>query len=125
MRVAGLLAWRVRGFRVVDVAAFVLVLALALSVYAFKTFAGAERANIADVESDIRDESRHVRLLKAEIAHLESPERLARLARGYAGQSPVTAKQEISPEALPQAATQALAPAPIPPAAANSASAPQ
>jgi hypothetical protein len=65
-----------------------------------------------------------VRLLKAEIAHLENPERLERLARGYAGQGPITAKQEISPEALPQAATRSSAPPPIAPDSTNAASAP-
>jgi hypothetical protein len=111
MRPFAFLGWRVRGFRVVDLAALVIVLALALGVYAFKTFAGAERSNIADVESDIQTESRRVRLLKAEIAHLESPDRLERLASRYAGQSPVSGRQEVAPEALSQVAT----PAPAPP----------
>ena len=110
MKPFGFLAWRVRGFRVLDLAALVIVLALALGVYAFKAFAGRERSNIADVASDIQTESRRVRALKAEIAHLESPDRLERLATRYAGQAPVSAKQELSPEALPQAATQAAPP---------------
>jgi hypothetical protein len=104
MTLSGLLGARVRGFRVVDLAALVVFLTLALTVYAFKTFAGRERSNIADVESDVQGESRRVRLLKAEIAHLESPDRLERLAARYAGQAPVTARQEVSPEALPQVA---------------------
>jgi len=99
----------VRGFRVVDVAALAVFLVLALTVYAFKSFAGDQRADIVDVESQIRDESRQVRLLKAEVARLESPARLEALATRYAGQAPVTAKQEVTPEALPQVAT---APAP-------------
>jgi hypothetical protein len=109
MKLSGLLDAKVRGFRVVDVAALAVFLVLALTVYAFKSFAGDQRADIVDVESQIRDESRQVRLLKAEVARLESPARLEALATRYAGQAPVTAKQEVTPEALPQVAT---APAP-------------
>ena len=105
MKLSGLLDAKVRGFRVVDVAALAVFLVLALTVYAFKSFAGDQRADIVDVESQIRDESRQVRLLKAEVARLESPARLEALSTRYAGQAPVTAKQEVSPEALPQVAT--------------------
>jgi hypothetical protein len=104
MRVASVLSGRVRGFRVLDLAALVLCLALALTVYAFKTSAGRERTDITDVESQIRDESRQVRLLKAEVARLESPARMERLAATYANQAPVAARQEIAPEALPDVA---------------------
>ena len=104
MRVSGVLRQRVRGFRVVDVAALVICLALALTVYAFKTSAGAQRTDIADVEQQIRDETKAVQLLRAQVAHLEAPDRLERLARDYAGQAPVSAKQEVTPQALPQAA---------------------
>ena len=104
MRVSGVLRQRVRGFRVVDLTALVIFLALALTVYAFKTSAGAQRRDIADVEQQIRDETRAVRLLRAEVAHLEAPDRLERLARGQAGQAPVAAKQEVTAQGLPQVA---------------------
>ena len=110
MRLSGVLKQRVRGFRVVDVAALVICLALALTVYAFKTSAGAERTDISDVEDQIRDETRQVRLLRAEIAHLESPDRLERLAGQYAGQAPVTAKQEVTPDALADVAARKSVP---------------
>ena len=103
MRVSGVLRQRVRGFRVVDLAALVIFLALALTVYAFKTSAGAERTDIADVEREIRDETRQVQLLRAQVAHLEAPDRLERLARS-AEQAPVAATQEVTPQALPQVA---------------------
>lgn len=105
MKLSGILDAKVRGFRVVDVTALAVFLVLALTVYAFKSFAGDQRADIVDVESQIRDESRQVRLLKAEVARLESPARLEALATRYAGQAPVTARQEVTPEALPQVAT--------------------
>ncbi len=104
MRVSGIVRQRVRGFRVVDIAALVICLALALTVYAFKTSAGAQRTDIADVEQQIRDETKAVQLLRAQVAHLEAPDRLERLARTNAGQAPVSAQQEVTPQALPQVA---------------------
>jgi hypothetical protein len=110
MKLSGVLTQRVRGFRVVDIAALVVCLALALTVYAFKTSAGAERTDISDVETQIQGETQQVRLLRAEIAHLESPDRLERLASQYAGQAPVTAKQEVTPDALADVAARKQAP---------------
>jgi hypothetical protein len=104
MKVSDVLTRRVRGFRVFDMAALVILLSLALLVYGFKTSAGRERTNISDVESEIHDETQQVRLLRAEVAHLESPDRLERLARPYAGQAPVAARQEIAPDALAEIA---------------------
>jgi hypothetical protein len=104
MRVSGVLRQRFRGFRVVDLGALVVFLALALTVYAFKTSAGAERRDIADVEQQIRDETKTVQLLRAQVAHLEAPDRLETLARAK-GQAPIAAKQEVTAQALPQVAT--------------------
>jgi hypothetical protein len=101
---------RVRGFRVVDLMAMPVLLTLALSVYAFKTSAGRERADITDVEAQIRVERRDVRLLTAEVSGLEGPDRLERLARTYAEQAPVSAKQEVTPDTLPTIATPGAAP---------------
>lgn len=108
MKVSGILLRRVRGFRIMDLAALVIVLALALSVYAFKTSAGAERSDIADVEDKIADERRDVRLLQDEVARLENPRRLEERATRLAGQAPVGARQEVSPEALAQVAGPAV-----------------
>ncbi|MGH6957554.1 MAG: cell division protein FtsL, partial [Caulobacteraceae bacterium] len=103
-RVWDVLALRVRGFRVVDLAAMVVFLALALTVYAVKTAAGRQSLDIHDIENQIHDDKRQVRLLRADVARLESPERLERLATEYAGMAPITARQEIQPDALSQAA---------------------
>ena len=60
MKLSGVLTQRVRGFRVVDIAALVVCLALALTVYAFKTSAGAAetatnpRARSAKLRAAIR-----------------------------------------------------------------------
>ena len=105
MTVASILFRRVRGFRVMDLAAMVIFLALALTVYAFKTSAGAERNDIADVEDKIVAERHAVRLLQDQVTRLESPKRLQDRATRFAGQAPIGAKQEVTPEALPQVAT--------------------
>lgn len=104
MKFSALLSGRIRGFRILDLVALVLFLSLALTVYAFKTSAGRERTDITDIESQIHEESRQVQRLRAEVARLESPARLERLATAYADQAPVSARQEVSPEALPDIA---------------------
>jgi len=103
VKISAILFRRVRGFRVLDLAATVIVLALALTVYAFKTSAGAERTNIADIEDKIVDERAQVRLLQDQVAHLENPKHLE--ARATENKlAPIEAKQEIAPEALGQVA---------------------
>ena len=109
MKLASILFRRVRGFRVMDLAAMVVFLSLALTVYAFKTNAGAERTNIADVEDQILAERHDVRLLQDQVARLENPKRLEDRATRLAGQARITATQEVTPEALPQVAGPQLA----------------
>ena len=111
--IATLFKRRVRGFRLVDLLALAFLLVLAFTVYAFKTFAGRESADINDVQRQIVEEQKRVRLLRAEIAHLEDPTRLARLSTQYLGLKPVAAKREATLEALPEIA----APKPAAPAA--------
>jgi hypothetical protein len=110
MRLSALIDSKVRGFRVVDVAALAIFLVLALTVYGFKTFSGRQSADIVDVEGQIHDEDRRVRVLKAELARLENPARLERLAVLYAKQKPITVTQEVTVDALPQLAAQAPPP---------------
>jgi cell division protein FtsL len=98
---------RIRGFRLVDVVAFGLLIALVLSVYLAKTIAGRERAEIATVERQIDEERARIRLLQAETAHLEQPARIEHLSSAYLGMAPVTAKQEARPEDLPLVASRA------------------
>ncbi len=115
---------RIRGFRVIDLLALSVLLALALGVYAFKTLAGRESADIADVQTQIVAEQKRVRLLRAEIAHLEDPSRIERLSGQYLGLKPVDPKHEASIEALPQVASQVDKPQPATsPAVADAASA--
>lgn len=91
---------KVRGFRLVDVVAMILLTAVVLGVYLAKTMAGRERAEIARVERQIIGERTRIRLLEAEVAHLEQPSRISRLSETYLGMGPIPAKREATPDQL-------------------------
>ncbi len=111
MGVFSIFTRRVRGVRVVDLAATMVLLVLAVSSYAFKTMAEAQGAGAADIQTQIDKEQRRVRLLKAEIAHLESPGRIETLA-SQVGMVAVDPHHEIEEGDL---ARIAVAPPPVPP----------
>ena len=94
-----LLQSRFRGFRIIELFAFVCVVALAFGVYMAKTSAGRERAKIAVIERQIAEEERKLKLLRAEVAHLEQPDRLEQLA-GQLGLQAVDGTREAWPETL-------------------------
>jgi hypothetical protein len=123
MRLAGLFDQRVRGFRVVEIGALCVLLVLVLAVYLAKAGAGGERADIDRVSQQIEDEQSRIRMLRAEVAHLEQPERLEALSGQYLGLGPIPAKHEVQPDALPDLAlVQRVAkPAPAPPSGADAA----
>ena len=91
---------RFRGFRVIELAAFVCVIALAFGVYLAKTNAGRERSKIAVIERQISEEQRRLKLLRAEVAHLEQPERLEQLSTQHLGLQAVDGSKEALPETL-------------------------
>lgn len=111
MSVTRMFSRKVRGFRIVEVFGVGLLIAVVLTVYLGKTFAGKERNQIADVEKSIAEEQDRVRLLKAEVAYLEQPSRLERLSSQYLGLAPVAPKHETTLDALP-ALAHAAAPTP-------------
>jgi cell division protein FtsL len=99
---------RVRGFRLVDLVAAGLLVCLILGVYLAKTIAGGERSKIATVERQIGEEKARIRLLQAEVSHLEQPARIERLSETYLGLAPVAEKREAELDALPDLATRPL-----------------
>ena len=105
-----LLDRRVRGFRLVDLIAAALLVALILGVYLAKTIAGRERTEIARINSQIDDEKARIRLLQAEVSHLEEPQRIERLSEAYLGLAPAPMKHQASLDQLPQLAGKPLAP---------------
>jgi len=113
---------RVRGFRVVELGGLGVLLALVLAVYLSKAGAGGERADIDHVRQQIADEQTRIKLLQAEVASLEQPERLEALSSQYLGLQPIAAKHEVQPDALPDLALiQRVSKAAPPPAAPKSA----
>ncbi|MET0294610.1 MAG: cell division protein [Phenylobacterium sp.] len=99
-----LLDRKVRGFKLVDVLALGLLAALVLGVYLAKTMAGRERTEIARVERQIAGERGRIRLLEAEVSHLEQPTRIGQLSQAYLGLAPATAENEATAETLPKIA---------------------
>jgi cell division protein FtsL len=102
-----------RGARLLELGALTVLLALALAVYMVKARAGRETGDISTVEDQIVDERRHVRLLQAEVAHLEQPERLQRLAAA-AGLGPTSDNRQATLDQLPDLARQSVLPDPQP-----------
>ncbi len=114
MRISEVFHRRVRGFRVVDIVGVGVLLTLVLGVYMAKAFAGRERAEIASVERQIEEERIKVRLLQAEVAHLEQPRRIESLAQA-AQLAPISPERETSEDALIDVARKPV-PASKPPA---------
>jgi len=101
---------RVRGFRLLDLIAVSILTVLILGVYLAKTVAGGERAKIAAVERQIGAERARIRLLQAEVSHLEQPARIERLSETYLGLAPVAFRRQADPDALADLARKPLAP---------------
>ncbi|MFN3229658.1 MAG: hypothetical protein ACK41P_07395 [Asticcacaulis sp.] len=109
---------RVRGVRLIEVVTGALCILLVLWVYLAKADASAERNQIATLEREIREEQKAVRLLRAEAAHLEQPDRIEALARNFLAMEPTSARDEVRPEALIEVARLGAParPAPVDPA---------
>jgi cell division protein FtsL len=101
-----LLDRKVRGFRLIDLLALGLLTALILGVYLAKTIAGRERTDIAQVERQIDAERARIRLLQAEVSHLEQPARIEHLSETYLGLKPVKIERETTTEGLIDVARQ-------------------
>ena len=99
-RIKHLFDQRFRGFRVVEVSGIVCLVVMVLGVYFFKAGAGAEGAQIADTSRQVADEERRVRRLRAELAHLETPDRLEHLSGQYLGMAAVSPKKEADVETV-------------------------
>jgi len=103
-----LYGWKIRGVRWIEIAGVLLVAAMVFSVYLAKAAAARESARISDLERQISDNGQRVRLLRAEVARLEQPNRLEALSRD-AGLGPVDVHRQATVGSLP-----GLAPIPEP-----------
>ena len=106
---AGFMGRTLRGVRLVEFVAVIVLVAMATGVYLAKASAGRERADITQVQSQIDDENKRLRLLQAEVAHLEEPARLASLS-AQIGLGPTSEKRQASPDDLSGIAAAALLP---------------
>lgn len=93
---------RTRGFRTINLVGLAALIVLALTVNLAKTYAGKERSQIDRIDRQIAGEQARIRLLQAEVAHLEQPGRLEKLSRETLGMAPTTAKQEVTAATLAQ-----------------------
>jgi cell division protein FtsL len=109
---------RIRGFRVVEVGAASFLLILVLLVYLAKTGAGDKRDDIDRAQQQIDADQGQIRLLRAEVATLEQPERLEALSAQYLNLQPIPAQHEVTAEALADIARQASGAAQAAPATA-------
>ncbi len=91
---------RVRGFKLIDLIGVALLVSVIVGVYLAKTIAGRERSDLARIERQIDGEQARIRLLQAEVAHLEQPGRIERLSTSYLGLKPVSAKNEATLDQL-------------------------
>lgn len=80
--------WKVRGVRWVEIFGILCVAAMLLSVYLTKAAAARQTTRIAELEREIDQSSMRVRMLRAEVARLESPARLEALSL-QAGLAPI------------------------------------
>ena len=104
---AAFLGRSLRGMRLIEFGALMVLLAMVLGVYLAKAAAGRERGDITAVQAQIEDESKRLRLLQAEVAHLEEPRNLQRLSTEL-GLGPT--RHEGSLQDLSQIAQGALVP---------------
>ena len=100
MSVARMFDRRFRGFRVVNVFAAIVLVVLMVGVYLAKTRAAKDSAAIAKIERQMVSERNSIRMLKAEAARLENPERIEQLAVEHLAMAPSTAEREAAPTEL-------------------------
>ena len=58
-------------------------------LYSFKTMAQSARKDVSHLEAQIEREENHIQLLKADIAYLERPDRMAELSQTVALTEPL------------------------------------
>jgi cell division protein FtsL len=108
-----LLDHRTRGFRTINVVFCCVLMVTAVTVLLAKAYAGREVRDIARTERSINEENKRIRLLKAEVAHLEQPERLQRLSKQLLGMAPLAATREGDLSSLPAIAAGYAPPTPV------------
>jgi len=73
---------------------FILGVALTVTLYFVKTHAQSAKRDVRNLTKAIAAEEASVRVLKAELAYLESPARLSKLNDAYTGLAPISPESE-------------------------------
>lgn len=100
---------RVRGFRLVEVIGSGLLVAIILAVYLGKAVASREELAIYALKKQIANEQNRMRLLQAEAAYFEQPQRLKALSVRLR-LAPIRPEREVTIEALRQGVPSARVP---------------
>lgn len=79
--------------RLFNIGAAVLALMLAVGLYRTKTEADTARARVRQLESEVAAAQAELKILSAEVAVLENPERVEKLAKQKLGLSPAAPTQ--------------------------------
>ncbi len=101
MRMSAVLGARIRGFRVVNVFGFALLIVLAVGGYAFKAIASDQDARVQVLDDQIGQEQKRIRMLKLEIAELGAEPRVKARAVELLRLGPMDPRHDISADALP------------------------
>lgn len=104
--------WRVRGVRVIELVSVVCLAAVIVSVYIVKTAAARESTEISQIEREIGENEKRVRLLRAEATRLEQPARLEALSRQL-GLEPVKVQRRADEDGLAKIAAEHQPQAPV------------
>jgi cell division protein FtsL len=86
--------------RLWHVVGIALVVALVVGLYKAKTDAARTQSHVRELEREVGDEDARVRALRAEVARLESPENVERLARERLGLEPGAEGRALPERAL-------------------------
>lgn len=95
--------------RLLQIAAVIVIALLAVGLYRAKSDAAHTEARVRQLQSQIEANEADLRALRAEIAHLESPARIERMAEDQLGMRPGSAGA-----ALPERAIDTALPSPRP-----------
>ncbi len=87
--------------RFLNIATALLVLVVGVLVYRAKTEAKRDEARLEALREDVAAQERALKVLQAEIAHLENPERLRRLALRHLGLTPIDPLRVVTLEEAP------------------------
>lgn len=87
--------------RLINVAAFIFVAVLAVTLYRAKTEAHADRERADALAAEVAIAIEDVEVLRAELAHLENPQRLSALAEEELGLRPIDPLRVVTLDEAP------------------------